>query len=850
MALSKHTFDRLKTIPSNIKSYIDNKQAGDKPALLLILALVLLANLTSSCVAMNDPEESQEFRAHILGTLTPGHIFGQSFISRRPNLIYFQIWFHLDESTSPFDGNLIISLFHSPEDTNPIREFSYNFQGLIGKNQLSIPLQVRDGPAEQSYYLTLSVDKGSIQLYGRNEDAYPRGQFFIDNLPQIADIAFRSTYLYDINSVYEDLSNFIRLSPSVLLILFVVWLPGRLLISLILDGNSYDRAEIFSLSLGSSIAIIPLVILWTSQIKLFMWNTWSVVIIFIFLIALYIWLKKKSFRAFLNAPKIKFSKYWPYELGIAAIFVITLFTRLAMVRDMVTPAWVDSVHHALITNLIVDIGGFPDNYLPLLDIETANYHPGFHSIVSVFQWLTGDKIYTSLLLIGQVLNALNVLAVYLFTTTLTKNRLAGIIAGLVTGIFLPMPAYYTSWGRYTQLTGLIILPTAFVFALMLLHHYSFRKNNKNDPEKRNVRIRLLIVSSITIAGLFLTHYRVFAFLIILIVSYIVILLFKMLFDKAHNKSNFTRGMLLIGFAGIFTIVLIFPWFIETLSTLFIPRITVNPGGTPSLFNDFSWAYLTSAYGTISMIVAAIGFIVSIIQKRVYAFVLAIWVLLLFLLANANALGLPGAHFVNNTSVEIILFIPISILAGYGLAIIIDFLLARSGRRLQISLIAILIIISSYMSFLGARRILTILNPVTILTREADINALEWVKENIDNDETIVINPFAWGYGMYAGNDGGYWVAPIANMKSMPPPALYGLSSELSPVVKEISQSIIKLSDDADKLHQYLWTNGFKYIYIGARGGVISPLNLLKNPQYELLYSSDGTWLFQLLTPAQ
>ena len=36
------------------------------------------------------------------------------------------------------------------------------------------------------------------------------------------------------------------------------------------------------------------------------------------------------------------------------------------------------------------------------------------------------------------------------------GRIGGLAAALIVGVFTPMPAYYTSWGRYTQLAALLI----------------------------------------------------------------------------------------------------------------------------------------------------------------------------------------------------------------------------------------------------------------------------------------------------------------------------------------------------------------------------------------------------------
>ena len=91
----------------------------------------------------------------------------------------------------------------------------------------------------------------------------------------------------------------------------------------------------------------------------------------------------------------------------------------------------------------------------------------------------------------------------------------------------------------------------------------------------------------------------------------------------------------------------------------------------------------------------------------------------------------------------------------------------------------------------------------MLFRQADYPTMEWINKNIPANKTILINPFPWGYGLYAGNDGGYWISPLANRPTMPPPALYGLSPKLSRDVKQISKNVIAYSDNLPKLHEIL-----------------------------------------------
>ena len=123
--------------------------------------------------------------------------------------------------------------------------------------------------------------------------------------------------------------------------------------------------------------------------------------------------------------------------------------------------------------------------------------------------------------------------------------------------------------------------------------------------------------------------------------------------------------------------------------------------------------------------------------------------------------------------------------------------------------------------------------------------MDWIEDNIPGNEVIMINPFSWGYGMYAGSDGGYWISPIASRPTMPPPILYGLNQELGTKVVKISSEVIALSDDPDELHQYLTDQGIQYIYLGAKGGALSPHALSQSTKFKTLYHVENTWVFML-----
>ncbi len=244
----------------------------------------------------------------------------------------------------------------------------------------------------------------------------------------------------------------------------------------------WDWSERLALSLGLSLAIIPLLMLWTTT---FGWHwsraaVWTAAVLTVLALAALIWRRLRREKPGGDSERLPGPDR--YDLALLAIFGLALAVRLMMVRDLAAPAWVDPVHHTTIVRLIVEQGAYPPSYEPYVRALHASYHAGFHSLVATFHWLSGLEISRAMLLLGQVFNALSVLAVYLLTTSLTKDRLAGLFAALATGFLCSMPAYYASWGRYTQLTGLLVLPVCAALLMRLLSGRAFPALVDESPE--------------------------------------------------------------------------------------------------------------------------------------------------------------------------------------------------------------------------------------------------------------------------------------------------------------------------------------------------------------------------------
>jgi hypothetical protein len=813
---------------------VESKGLGSHPPLLRLAILLLVlagALLLSGCVSLQDAEVSQVFRADQVGVVTREHSLGQSFISRRSGLNSVQLTLRpLGEQAQWKDQTLTFKLYHSPQDANPIAQSRLSLQSVSQHDPVAFTFTPQNDPPQTSYYLELSVDSGEVAVEGRNDNQYPGGQLYLDGAPQDKDLAFSTSYDYGAAAAWLDLGTWLGRLWLLFPLLLGLWLPGRLLLRLTHFEDQLDPAERLAVSIGLSLALVPTVMVWTTLLNL-RWQAWAVWAAAIILLTIYLWLQRSPWLHFFQ--NLRHYRPSPLMLALLAVVLFSTGLRLAMVRDLSVSPWVDSIHHAMITQMIVEQGRFPASYAPYIQLDTANYHSGFHSNLAVFLWLSGLDVASGMLWYGQVLNALMVLAAYQFTRLAARSSLAGVVAALICGVFTPMPAYYTSWGRYTQLAGLLILPAAVTLIQALF----------KGPA--NQRGRAFTLAALAASGLTLTHYRVLAFMACLVLAYLLANILPGLANPAWRRE-FLRSLAWLAGAGLAAVLLTLPWLPATLETLVLPRSGVS-AQPASFFGDFAWGYLNSAWGRQALWLAAGGLLLAGLRRWKLALILVLWVGLMFFLANLGALRLPGGNFINNSSVEISLFLPIAVLGGFFVAELFD--LARSYLPAwgTPALAGLLVVGGVVTAFLAGRALLPILNPVTMLFREGDRPAIAWVAENIPADASILINPFSWGYGIFAGNDGGYWIVPLAQRRTLPPPILYGYDQNRArrSARLDFENQVLDLSSDPASLHALLLEQRIDYVYLGVRGGALSPSLLSHDPGFQTLYARGGAWVFRV-----
>lgn len=536
--------------------------------------------------------------------------------------------------------------------------------------------------------------------------------------------------------------------------------------------------------------------------------------------------------------------------GLTAI----LAWRFYQVRELVLPAWVDSLHHVLITRVMLETGGVPATLDPYLAVPFY-YHFAFHAISAAFSFWSGLPPEQAVLVIGQVLNAAVALSVYRLGLSLWNDwRRAG-LAALLVGFVSHMPAYYATWGRYTLLAGLVLLPLGMAAGIDLLE-----KGGSGTSAHRLRRIAWLALFT---AGLILAHYLA-ALLLALFLLFLSVgagihdlrqrrkWIESGFSDHPGDESGSSHhpgdqsGFLLLFIASAAGALLALPWMLRVwqFSNNYVSVEAVLPADSlDTLYFPGYLSYLWRMAGPnrnyLLLALAFFGLIAAGISGRRRSFVG--WTVALVLLCVPWGINL--SPFRPDHGV-IVLFLPAALLAADFLFFAAERAQAGFPRLAGLSLAAAVLSLLLW----GVRETRAILNPATVLATSADLQAMDWITENTPSQARFFINVAPWQYGTYRGVDGGWWIHPLTGRQTLLPAVMYILGEP------EYLQQINKFAEQATKLekgcssefHSLLHTAGLTHVYLVQEHGLLQPGQLQACHYLSQVYQHQGVSIYQVI----
>jgi hypothetical protein len=493
-------------------------------------------------------------------------------------------------------------------------------------------------------------------------------------------------------------------------------------------GNTLGSEEYFSLSLAGWILPAALMaLLWYALGLLFSPQAGLLILVVIVLMAGFIlYTRNKSIH-------IPLLRQVVFSLLLLALLFLTL--RLAYVAKAVFPMYFDSAQHYQLTREILATVD-PSYAIPWT--LTSYYHLGFHFLAAFFAFITRAEINDIMLSLGQVILALMPFSAYFMIKHWTRSTSAAMFTLVLAGFGWYMPAHAMDWGKYPALTGIALLPFVLSAAYLLFHNI--------DSLSRRKFLSLSTILVLAAAVSVFLHSRV------VIVLAIVALIWALTYLWQQLQGVWKILVLLIAmFALIYEIFLI-----------------QTKGILGPLFDPYGFKAIAV---TSSVLLLAI-FAYRSYPAVVFSCIVAVLLLLISLFAPLRNLFLGAANItlLDRPFVEMILYLPLALLGGFGLAGLETFLQERKNLRNVYFILSqtigpvfiLLVVVNAFFQY--------DLYPADCcsIVSYADLEAIDWMNNTLPKDARILISSTELNvlptdeFQGNAGGDAGIWITPLIN----------------------------------------------------------------------------------------
>jgi len=623
-------------------------------------------------------------------------------------------------------------------------------------------------------------------------------------------------------------------------ILFTIFLmlviPGWAILAATNLWRRFEVIERWIFAVGLSIAFYPILYYLTRAI--FPTLRIGQNKLFLLLASLFVftaWLLRNNWR-----EQFKFGKYGGPFLFVLAV---TLLTRFWLAHNYPYPAWTDSLHHMLLTDLVATTGKLPFDLQPYAPTNLDQYHLGLYALTGSLQVLAKIPAHQALLWMTQTLNGICGLGVMIFLYK-RVSPLAGLTGMLVVGLLSFQPALYFSWGRFTQGSSQsILLIAAFAtWETIRIWKGDWKKN-------RSLALALTGVSAMLIAGVFLIHFRAAAFLLPLIA---VICVYELTL-AIKKKEHWVRTLLSIAAIGIVSIVLILPALVPAMNFYVDRRST--PAQSSELEtednlvdNKYFHFKFSSLYGLGAskwlVGLTLLGMLVGLFRKnRIVIIIMTIWVILLFTEGMLYRLNIPLLAFTNMTGMMIMLYLPIGVIVGILAEDLLQLFSTNSREKTETQFLWLLLFIGVVGAFYRIEDVQTYRQFMTA----SDEKAMKWIKQNTPKDSVFAVHTYYWLPDSPHGSDAGYFIPYYADRKTTTGTMISSLGPGYEEVMieSEVVMSLYSSSPDIDALCEL----GVDYIYDGAKdpfdGSKFNIPAIEKTKNTQIVYQDGGVKIYKI-----
>lgn len=625
----------------------------------------------------------------------------------------------------------------------------------------------------------------------------------------------------------------------IVVLVAMLTLPGWAMLALSGTWRQWKGLQRWVVAVGVSIAFYPVFFYGMRSVLPFITlGPYKMSVLLLVLATIAVWRTRGHWKEQLTFDRL--------EWVAIGVFGMTLFTRLWIVRDHPYPAWSDSLHHTLLTQLTAMQGKLPVSLEPYFSIPLDKYHLGLYALSATVQWLAQVPAHTALLWTAQVLNGLCGIGVYLVLDR-KVGRLGAVFGAAVVGLWAHQPAWYVNWGRFTQMSSQIILLIAWLVTWEAIAAWK-RSRHEN---KAYILWNTGYAAALT-GAVFLLHFRVAAFYILLLIISVTWELWK-----AQRERQIFPVLLGTLAVGVVALIVVAPALWQAVHGYVTPHLialeTAQATGRTYRVPQVARAYHEFPWNTTRilvarpwlMILATLAAVIGSFKRNKLVLCSLSWMVALYLVANAHVLGIPLVSITNLGAVLIMFYLPIGLIVGSATQELLNSLHLR-WRELGIRLVMGIILAAS---FVASHVRVTEIEPFRHFVTPEDMAAMDWINANTPPDALFAVNTYFWLPNSPHGTDGGYWIPYFTDRRTTVGTMINNLGGgEYLREIVEMSHAVEQLEVDNTSLAE-LRALGVDYVYIGRGGDFSGPgLNATQLKEAEsvrLLYQEGGVFIFQI-----
>ena len=398
----------------------------------------------------------------------------------------------------------------------------------------------------------------------------------------------------------------------------------------------------------------------------------------------------------------------PWQSGFLLIFffVASVILRLAFVTETLVPPYFDSVEHFRLVNELVTALESSALLETIPTLTPGYYHLGFHFLAALLTLgLHADPI-NVILVLGQVILAAIPIPIFFLIRSKTQSNTAAYFGAILAGFGWYMPGFAVNWGKYPALAGLLVLELVLSLAYLI---------PRNKPGRNQTVSIVLLILWIIISTLF--HSRTLIVIVISIASWIAA-------GKMQSLSKHIQYLLL---GILLAAILVLGLLIQKEPLL---ALTLEP-------------YLDNGMGITLTVLALSPFALIKFPRGVYFCILFIfWIFAALFISVSDWLpGFGNQTLLDRPFVEMLLYLPLSILGGLGAAGFLQFLntIKAIPEQIRTSIRALSIIL-----LIGTFSISSMMNydfypsDCCNFVRYDDTIAFDWLDRNTPPDARVLI----------------------------------------------------------------------------------------------------------------